>query len=304
MAICAACGIKEVDGTLSLHVCDDGGLDCGDTVEDDACLYVKLKPGGGIVNDQSGPDQFGSPGGGLKVAFNPNEDVTNSELFGPCVGTDSNGKITLKLDSSAAGCNALQCTPEGLYAPCPQNIHEIDQCQISRSGLPVTVNPGTTRVAGNKNWQYGNPGCCTIQGRVILEAGGYMIVMGPGFLGYVRFVFSPDGGATWMGTFPEHFEWFDNRFATGFKSQAIPVLHESQWNEQAPGGAENLIPGYEIVVSQGTGRFTVSGGRAGFEFHRDMTAVGCTVCANRSSGAVFGDPPGRNPAKSLSYENR
>lgn len=300
---CVGCGLNtDSNGDLHVDACSDGAVACGDTAADQNCVYVKLQPAGAIVNDQTGNDQFGASGGGLKVKF-PADDPggPSSALFGDCFHTDGAGRLTIKLDPTPGNCNAVKCTPEGLYVPCEQNIHEIDQCTIN--GLPQTVveaGSGRYQFEGNKNWLYGNPGCCLIQGRVVVEGGGYAFDMAPGFYATATVNFSRDGGLTWVSPYPQHFAWFDNRAGTINKMQSIPVIHESQLNEQAPGDFEQYIAGIKVFVIFGSAVLGTFGARAGFEFHRDMTSVGCEVCANISAGDISQTTPGFNN-NSLSY---
>lgn len=274
MAVCVACGLKLDNGVLSVDTCADGGVGCGNTAGDQQCLYVKLVTNGGIVYDPSTPDQTGSPGG-----------------------------LRILVDPTPAGCNALVSTSEGLFVPCEQNIHDIDQAGFF--GLPLGINPNGDalfRIESNKTWYYCNPGCCTVEGRLLIEAGGLAIDMDAGFYAYSRVVISGDGGATWGGLFPEHFDWFDNRGETDVQRQAIQALDESQWNLQGAGDCDEITIAYEIKVLAGTGTVSSFGANAGLEFHRDMSSVGCNICANRSNSHP---PPGAfNPGNSLSWTPR
>lgn len=328
---CIACGLTQDEvavankpgifnyGPIRVDPCTDGAVGCGASRDGKGCLYAKLREGGSIENDQTifndvvPLDQFTAPGGGLRVKFNPNEvGGPSSELFGDCLQTDFDGRLTVKIDPTPESCNAIQCNRnfgggEGLYAPCEQAIHDIDQCFVD--GLPRTVSTtssenGITQIEGNKEWFYCNPGCCTVQGRLIIEAGGFAIDMGPDFYAVLTISFSRDGGTTWDGAFPEHFEWFDNRGNTNNKMKSVPVFHESQLNDQGPGACEQYIPGFEIQVFSGSGVFSNFSALAGFEFHRDMTAVGCNVCRDISASDISTDPSGHNRAKSLSFELR
>lgn len=124
----------------------------------------------------------------LKVQTNPNGCLVCDDTLG------------LSVEVSPNDCNALTCTPNGLYVPCHDGVSGAFTCGSPQQGtLPLTTAGGDAEYNFNScEISICNPTCCSVEGIINIQVGGLYadVPAGPGVVGtygYSILMVNPDG---------------------------------------------------------------------------------------------------------------